>query len=312
LRTGLYDAQCRLLTRHAQPTEVEKGRESVLERLIEQVRCVGNTEQASWDRIQAVGIAAPGPLDPCRGVIHWAPNLPGWHDVPLADRVSEAIGRPVFLGNDGNLAALAEQRCGAGQGYDDLAYITVSTGIGGGVISGGKLVDGHRGFGGEVGHMTMEPNGPRCNCGNSGCLESLASGAAIAQQARQVVEAGARTRIADLASGNLGRITARLVHEAAQQGDVVAIDLFRKAGMYRGIGVVNLLYLFNPAVVIVGGGVAKAGDLLFVPLRATVRQRIHGIYWQDCPIVQAALGKDVCLTGAAILAMEGIAAKQVR
>ena len=185
-------------------------------------------------------------------------------------------------------------------------YITVSTGIGGGVISDGQLILGRGGLGGEVGHMTVEASGPRCKCGNVGCLETLASGMAIARQARESVAAGARTCIADLVNGDLERIDAKVVHDAARQGDVVAVDLLRKAGMYLGIGIVNMMYLFNPGMVIIGGGVSKAGDLLFAPMQATVRQRIHEIYWRDCPIVGAALGDDVCLTGAAILAMEGM------
>lgn len=310
LRTALYGPQCQALARLAEPTRAHEGVESVLQRLIEGVRSMGDTAQVRWDRVKAIGVSAPGPLDPRQGVIHWAPNLPGWRDVPLADQLGKALGRPVFLGNDGNLAALAEQRCGAGQGQADLVYITVSTGIGGGIVSDGQLIFGQRGLGGEVGHMTVEASGPRCNCGNVGCLEALASGMAIARQARELVTAGARTRIADLVNGDLERVEAKVVHEAARQGDVVAVDLFRRAGMYLGIGIVNLMYLFNPGIVVIGGGVSKAGDLLFVPMLATIRQRIHEIYWQDCPIVRAALGDDVCLMGAALLAMEGMMVEQ--
>lgn len=302
LRTALFDESFQVLTRHAEPTLAHEGEESVVKRMIAAVRSLG--DEAGWGRIRAVGVSAPGPLDPWRGVVLWAPNLPGWEQVPLKERLSEALDQPVFVGNDGNLAALAEQRCGAGQGRADLVYLTVSTGIGGGVISGGQLVLGRGGFGGEVGHMTIEAGGPRCNCGNIGCLEALASGTAIARQAREVVEAGARTCIAELAGGDLARITAKLVHEAADQGDVVAVDIYRKAGMYLGVGIVNLMYLFNPGMIVMGGGVTKAEDLLFVPMRAAIRQRIDEIYWQDCPIVRATLGSDVCLMGAAILAME--------
>jgi glucokinase len=154
--------------------------------------------------------------------------------------------------------------------------------------------------------MTLKADGPRCNCGNIGCLEALASGTAIARQARELVEVGAQTQIADMVAGDLERITAKVVHEAADKGDVVATDLFRKAGMYLGVGIVNLMYLFNPGVVVIGGGVSKAGDVLFVPMRATIRQRIHEIYWRDCLIVRAALGDDVCLMGAALLVMEAV------
>ncbi|MEJ2210594.1 MAG: ROK family protein [Anaerolineae bacterium] len=159
---------------------------------------------------------------------------------------------------------------------------------------------------GEVGHITLEPQGPLCNCGNHGCLEALASGTAIARRARELVRAGAKTLLADMAGSDLERLTAEMVHEAADRGDVVAVDLFRQAGRYLGIGVATLMYLFNPAMVIIGGSVAKAGHLLFVPLQATLRERIYPAYWQDCPIVPAALGDDVGLIGAALWARESL------
>ncbi len=308
LRAVLYNSHLQVLARHAEPTHAHEGMEAVVGRLVAAVRRIG--KEAGWDRVAAVGVSAPGPLDPRQGVIHWAPNLPGWRDVPLAARLMAEVDRPVFLGNDGNLAALAEQRCGAGQGQPDLVYITVSTGIGGGVISDGQLILGRGGLGGEVGHMTVEAHGPRCNCGNIGCLEALASGTAIARQAQELVAGGVQTLMADLVAGDLASLTAQVVYEAASRGDAVAIDLFRRAGVYLGIGIVNLMYLFNPAMVVIGGGVSKAGDLLFVPMHATIRQRIHEIYWARCPIVRAALGDDVCLMGAGILAREGAADRQ--
>lgn len=304
LRFALFHEGYQIAARHVEATRPEEGPQAVLDRIVARMQELG--EQAGRNEVRAVGVAAPGPLDPFRGVILQAPNLPGWRDVPLAEHLCQALGCPVFVGNDANLAALAEQRRGAGQGRTDLAYITVSTGIGGGVISGGCLVQGHRGLAGEVGHMTLEPDGPRCNCGNRGCLEALASGTAIGRQARELVRAGARTLIADLAEGDLERITAKLVHQAADRGDVVAVDLFRQAGRYLGIGIVNLMYLFNPSMIIVGGSVAKAGHLLFVPMQATIRDRIYEAYWQDCPVVPAALGDDVGLIGATIWARESL------
>lgn len=304
LRFALFDKGYRIVDRQAEPTRPEQGPERVLDRIVARMRTLG--EQIGWDKVRAVGVAAPGPLDPFRGVILQAPNLPGWRDVPVADHLRQSLGCPAFVGNDANLATLAEQRRGAGRGHEDVAYVTVSTGIGGGVISGGRLVQGHHGLAGEVGHITLEPQGPRCNCGNHGCLEALASGTALARQAREVVQAGAETLIADLAGGDPERITAKLVHDAADRGDAVAVDLFRQAGRYLGIGIATLMYLFNPAMVVVGGSVAKAGHLLFVPMQATLRQRIYPAYWQDCPVVQAALGDDVGLIGAAIWARESL------
>jgi glucokinase len=292
--------------RHAEATKASEGLESVLGRMVAAIRAVG--EQAGWDRVKAIGVSAPGPLDPWRGTILWAPNLPGWKDVPLGERLSQAVDRPVFLGNDANLAALAEHRHGAGQGYADMVYLTVSTGIGGGVISDGRLIIGRKGLGAEVGHMTVEAHGPVCNCGNIGCLETMASGTALARQAREIVAAGIRTRIADLVGGDAERVTAKVIHDAADDGDPVAVDLWRKAGVYLGVGIVNLMYLFGPGVIVIGGGLTKAGDLLLAPMRVTVRQRIKEVYWRECPIIPPVLGDDVSLIGAATWALEGVKA----
>jgi len=304
LRVAACSGGRQMIVRRAEPTRAAEGLESVLSRMVAGIRAVG--DEVGWDCVKAVGVSAPGPLDPWQGVILWAPNLPGWKDVPLGERLRQAVCRPVFLGNDANLAALAEQRHGAGQGYTDLVYITVSTGIGGGIISDNRLIIGRRGLGAEVGHMTVEAHGPVCNCGNIGCLEAMASGTALARQAREIVAAGIRTRIADLVDGDLKRISAKIVHDAAVDGDPVAVDLWRKAGVYLGVGIVNLMYLFGPGVIVIGGGLTKVGDLMLAPMRETVQQRIKEVYWKDCPIVPAALGDDVSLIGAATLAVEGL------
>jgi glucokinase len=306
-RIALVDRDLEILTRRVEPTQAREGVESVLDTLIRRMEKLGL--DFGWDRIRAVGVSAPGPLDPQRGVILWVPNLPDWRDIALTERLGRAVGRPVFLGNDANTAALAEHRLGSGRGYSDMIYITISTGIGSGIISNGRLLLGHEGLAGEVGHMILEPDGPRCNCGSAGCLEALASGTAIARQARDLVTAGERTLIAEIVRGDLDRITAHLVHAAAIDGDAIAVDLLRRAGTYLGLGLVNLMRLFNPGLVAIGGGVTNAGDFLFAPMHAAIRERIGEIYWRRCLIVPPALGGDVCLTGAAILAWDGLAAQ---
>jgi glucokinase len=301
VRTALVAHDDEILARHEGATQAEKGPDDLVRRIVATARCLA--EEVGGADATAVGVSAPGPLDPARGVILWAPNLPGWRDVPLAQMLQAALDRPVHMGNDGNLAALAEQRRGAARGHDDVVYITVGTGVGGGLIGGGHLLVG-QGFGGEVGHMVVDPDGPRCNCGNRGCLEAVASGMAIARQARGLLEAGAQTAIRELAGGDPGAADARLVHQAARQGDAIAVDLFRRAGVALGIGAANLVYLLNPSIIVVGGSVAKAGDLLLVPMRATLSQRVPPLYWRNCPIVPAALAGDAGLVGAAILARE--------
>jgi len=301
IRVALSDENGHLQRRTATLTRAEEGPEPIIARIIASMRQA--LSNMPLEQVRGIGVAAPGPLDPWRGVIIWAPNLPGWHNVPLRERLADEFGRPVYLGNDANLAALAEQRFGAGQGIDDLIYITVSTGIGGGIITGGRLLLGSDGFAGEVGHQTLEPHGPRCNCGNIGCLEALASGPAIAREAVRRIQAGESSAIVDMVGGDLSKVTAKEVNEAAQAGDQLAIEVFHRAGFYLGVGIVNLLHLFNPRLIIIGGSVAKAGALLFDPMWETIRERAGAGYAEELRIVPAALGDDVSLLGAVALVL---------
>jgi len=273
----------------------------VIERIKEAIReALGQ----HLEEIQAIGIASAGPLDPWDGVIIKAPNLPGWDQVPLRAIIEEEFGLPTYLGNDANLAALAEQHFGAGKGTKDLIYITHSTGIGGGIIVDGRMLLGSKGLGAEVGHIILDRDGPHCGCSSMGCLEAMAAGPAIARNAVQAIEAGRETIIPDLVDGDLSRISAREVNEAAQQGDALGIELIRQAGELLGIGLVSLMHLFNPEIIVIGGGVSKAGDLLFEPAREMVRARCMAEdYWRDTPIVPAALGDDVGLMGAIALVL---------
>jgi glucokinase len=302
IRAALADEKGGILRRTSCLTLAEEGLGPVIGRIKGAIYEM--MESTDRGQLQGIGIVAPGPSDPWKGVIIEAPNLSGWVNIPLKALLEEEFGLPVMVGNDANLAALAEQRFGAGQGVSDLIYITVSTGIGGGIIVDNRLLLGARGMAGEIGHQTIEAHGPRCNCGNVGCLEALAAGPAIARRARELIKSGVETSIADLVGGDLDRISAKVVNMAAQAGDPVAIEVFRQAGFYIGVGIVNLLHLFNPSLIIIGGSVTKAGDLLFEPIRATVRERaMASYYWEDTPIVPAALGDDVGLLGAVALVL---------
>jgi glucokinase len=299
IRACLADERGTILARANRLTLAEEGRDAVLRRIEEAVREVIGEHKAS--DLAGVGITAPGPLDPKTGVIFTPPNLPGWHNVPLKAILEEALGLPIYAGNDANLAALGERHFGAGQGVDDLIYITVSTGIGGGIIADGKLLVGVNGAAGEVGHHTIDIHGPRCNCGNVGCLEVLAAGPAIAGYAIAAIQRGEETLIAALARESGDVVTAAHVTRAAHAGDAVARRIMRQVGEYIGVGVVNLLHLFNPRLVIIGGGVAMgAGELLFGPIREMVQARAMEIY-RPTRIVPADLGDDVGLLGAVAL-----------
>ncbi len=297
IRAALCTAEEGIICRTSTPTMAKEGPEKVIERLAGQMRRAA--ESVPPEEILAAGIAAPGPLDPWKGVVRGAPNLPGWQNVPLAETISKKLGLPTFLGNDANLAALGEHAFGAGRGVDDMIYITVSTGIGGGIISGGRLLLGSRGLAAEVGHQTLEAHGVRCNCGNIGCMEAYASGTAISRRAREAVEAGLETALAELET-----ITARDVADAARSGDRVAREIMNEAGFYLGVGIVNLLHLFNPSRIILGGSVTKSWDLFADTMWDAIRSRAQAPYLEGLEIVRAALGDDAGLMGAMALVLE--------
>jgi glucokinase len=285
-------------------TQATKGVETILQRLEMAVREVAGDHLSA---INGIGIAAAGPLDPNTGVVLSAPNLPGWENLPLRRTMQERLARPVYIGNDANMAALGEWKFGAGQGHNDVLYLTLSTGIGGGVIAGGQMLVGARGLATEVGHMLAVPDGPLCGCGQRGHLEAVASGTAIARLARVKLKAGdgADSRLWELCSGDLDSITGALVGQAAQAGDEFARRLIVEAGTFIGRTVASLLHCLNPSVVICGGGVSMLGDVILEPIRAAVRQHaLSEAYWRSCPIVPAALGDDAGLIGAGALAME--------
>jgi glucokinase len=297
IRVAISDTAGEFITRVAHPTPRVGG-----EAAIEAVKtAIHAALDESGQAVAAIVIVAPGPLDPRRGVVIHAPNVPGWRNIPLSAILNREFSVPVLLGNDASAAGLGEQWFGAGRGHHDLVYLTISTGIGGGVISDDRLLIGARGYAAELGHNSVCADGPLCNCGNYGCVEMLASGLAIARQAREAIQLGRPTILTEMAGGDLERIDARMVAEAARQGDQVAQDTYQRAGFFLGVAIVNFLYTFNPTIVVLGGGVTKAGPLLFDPVVETVHARAPRAYWEDCDIVPAALGEDVGLRGALAL-----------
>ena len=257
-RTALIDRAGRLHYRSSTETNAEKGPGAVIEMMIGQFRAA--IEGAGKGRILAVSTTAPGPLDPWRGLVFQPPNLPGWNEVPLREILEERLGRPAFVSNDANAAALAEHRFGAGRGSRHLIYVTVSTGVGGGIIADNRLMLGAHGSSGEIGHIVVDPAGPRCGCGNRGCVESLASGPAIASRFVDRVREGADTTLAGMP---IDEISTTQIVSAAQNGDKLATEVLAEAGRWLGIALANMLHLFDPEIIVVGGGVSNAGELIF-------------------------------------------------
>ena len=282
-----------------------RGVEPVLGAVVATVEQVMREGAAAREQVVAVGVGAPGPMNPETGVVYDPPNMEGWHDVPLGAMLTERLGMRVFIENDANAAAVGEWWVGAGQGVSDLIYITVSTGIGGGIIIGDRLHHGVNGTAGEVGHMTIDLHGPPCPCGRStGCLEVLASGTAIARMAREAVESGRRSALLEMTGGRPEAITAAMVEAAARDRDEVAGEVFTRAATYLGVGMANLLNLFNPERIVIGGGVSNAGEMLFAPVRRIARARAFERPGRDAQIVPASLGDDVGAVGAAAVAFQ--------
>jgi glucokinase len=249
-------------------------------------------------KVKAVGVASPGPLNPQTGTILATPNIPEWINFPLGPNLSRHFGVPVHLDNDANLAGLGEWRFGAGKGHHHVLYLTISTGIGGGVISNDRLLQGYHGLAAELGHVTIVPDGPICSCGYPGHIEALASGPAIARYVNEELKKGEKSILK--ASPDLG---AQQIADAARQGDALAIAAYARAGEYLGIALANFLHIFDPSIVIFGGGVSQSGELLLVPLKTSLHERVFNPrYLENLIITTAALGDDAGLLGALALA----------
>ena len=283
------------------PTLAEGGAGAVVDRiaaLVEDViaETISETGAARSDFL-GVGIGSPGPLDRARGVVIVTPNL-GWRDFPLRDEVSKRVNLPATLDNDANCATLGEWWCGAAKGGRNVVGMTIGTGIGGGLILDGKLYHGSADSAGEIGHTTIDSTGRRCKCGNYGCLEAYTSGPAIAERARETLEGDDDSLLVGMVDGDLKKITAQTVFEAAKRGDRVASEVVRDTAHFLGVGVSNLLNIFNPDVFVIAGGVTQAGDLLFDPLRAEVRRRAFKPAVEACRIVAGALPLSAGVVGA--------------
>lgn len=299
ISAGLVDNTGDIIAYDYRQTLAEEGPDTVVRRMLDATREV----MVPSSQVTAVGVGAPGPLDVETGVVIAPPNLPGWDRVPLRKLIEEDLGITTFLENDANAAALGEHRFGAGQGLAHMIYVTVSTGIGGGLILDGELYHGNGGMAGEIGHTTVLPYGPLCGCGNRGCLEALAAGTAVARQAREHVASGVPTSMADLMDGDPEHITAKLVAQAADQGDVEAQEILAEAMQYLGIGMSNLVNLFNPQMIVIGGGLINLGEALLDPVRRAVRRRALSAAAEAVRVVPAALGDKVGVLGAAAVAL---------
>lgn len=284
------------------PTDSHRGAKYVVDRIIEMVETsiaeVLQEQKSDRSEIAGVGIGSPGPLDRKAGMVINTPNL-GWRNFPLRDLIANAVNLPATLDNDANCATYGEWWLGAGRDVDTLVGLTIGTGIGGGIVLDGEIYHGVSDVAGEIGHMTIDSMGRRCNCGNYGCLEAYASGPAIALRAVEGIQAGVDTILTTMVAGQLDAITAATVYEGVVAGDEYATEIMRETARFLGAGIGTVINVLNPEMVVIAGGVTRAGEHLFGPLRSEVRRRAFRSAEERCSIVSGALPGTAGVIGAA-------------
>jgi glucokinase len=286
------------------PTPADEGVQAVIGRLFTAIDGLLNLNNMEASQLGGIGVAVAGAIDSGRGLITFSPNLPGWRDVPLGEIVQQRYRVDAFLVNDASAAALGEHRFGAGRGISNLILLTLGTGIGGGIIINGEMYGGACGSAGEIGHMVIDVNGPECACGSRGCLEALASGTAVARDAIRRINHGEKSSLIEMVKGEIESITAETVGTAARNGDSLAQDVLSQAANYLGVGLVNLVNIFNPEMIVLGGGMSELGDLFIDPAKRVVAERAFPVSAQTVRIVTAQLGNEAGVYGAAVFALE--------
>jgi glucokinase len=303
IASALVDESGQILAHDRRETRAADGQDAVVGRIQESARAVIEAGELEPSSIGGIGIGAPGPIDMAAGLVVAPPNLPGWDRVPLKKKLESELAITTYLENDANAAALGEHRFGAGRGVDHMVYVVVGTGVGGGLILDGHLYHGASGMAGEIGHMTIDPEGPICPCGRRGCLEALVSGPSIAREARNRIAQGVPTLISELAEGEESRITAKLVAQAAERGDETAEQVLAQAMHYLGLGMANLVHMLNPELIVIGGGVANLGERMFGPVRRLIEELAFPEAAEAVRVAPAELGENAGVLGAAAVAM---------
>lgn len=299
INTGIVDEEGRIVQSIKLPTMEEQGPEAVVERIKESIKIVLDKAGISPGELKGIGICSPGAIDADRGVVVKSPNLTGWENVPVVEMLKEDYATEIKINNDANAAALGEYQFGSGRGTKNFVYITLSTGIGGGIIIDGSLYGGANLNAAEIGHTMINFDGPKCNCGSYGCFEAYASGTAIGRIAREEIKKGRSTIISRIAGNEA--VKAEHVFDAAKKGDSLAIEIIDKEAFYLGIGLANVINFINPERIAIGGGVSNQWDMFYDKMVETAKLRAFGPSFEVCSIVRAELGGDIGLLGAAAL-----------
>jgi glucokinase len=303
MHAAIAGADGQILAERIEPTLSHEGPPGVLRRM---ARLVSRLAQTVGKQPMACGVGVPGLLDLASGTTKFLPNLPtNWRDVPMRDMLAAQLGGPVHLLNDVRTATLGELTFGRGRQAGTMAFFSIGTGIGGGVVVDGKLRLGPLGAAGELGHQIILPDGPRCGCGNRGCLEAIASASAIAAEGVRLMLSGQAPKLHEIVGGEPGRVSTKTMAQAAREGDAVVAEAIVRAAEYLGIGVVNVVVTLHPDLIVLGGGAAAIGDLLFDTVRATVKRRIGMFPADGVRIEPSQLGDKAGIVGAVALAIQG-------
>lgn len=298
VKIALVSDKGKIIYSNSIPTRAEMGYEHTINSMKDAIRDLLKETKMKPSDIEGIGFGFPGQIDCKKGVVRLAPNIPGWVDIPIASIIEKEFGIPTRVDNDVRTATLGELNYGAGVGCENLICITVGTGIGSGLVVNGKLVRGANNAAGEIGHIKLNmQGGPLCGCGDRGCLEAYASGPSIVAMAEEYIRGGKSTKYRELANPE---ITPYIVAVAAKEGDPVARQIFRVMGEYIGMGLTSVVNLLNPEKIIIGGGVADAGDILLEPIKETIAKRAMTIQ-REVKIVPAQLGNTAGVIGASLL-----------
>ena len=301
VKIALVDGEGKIIYSNSVPTYAQMGYEYTVNNIKQAIRDLMKETNTDAKEIEGIGFDFPGQVDYKTGVVKLAPNIPGWINVPIAQMIEEEFNIPTRIDNDVRCAALGELKFGAGKGCENFVCITVGTGIGSGLVINGQLVRGAANAAGEIGHIKLQMNGgPICGCGDTGCLEAFASGPSIVAMAQEYLKGGKSTKFREMAGAD-GEITPYIVAKAAEAGDPVGKRSFEIVGADIGMGIVSVINLLNPEKVIIGGGVAAAGDLLLDPIRKTIKERAMVVAGNSVEIVPAELGNSAGVIGASML-----------
>jgi glucokinase len=297
---ALVDLKGKIKNKVKISTQANKDACYIIKTIIENIKVLVRGINSS--QIIGIGIGAAGQIDHPNGMIQFSPNL-HWRNIPIVKEIKKEFKVPVFIDNDANVACYGEFLFGAGQGAQSIICVTLGTGVGGGIIIDGKIYRGAGGAAGEIGHLTVESRGRKCNCGNHGCMEAYVGAPHMRERCIEKIKAGRKSIITKIVEGSLSKITPKVLLEAAFYKDALALEIWQETGMYLGIGLASLINIFNPEKIIIGGGVANAGKLISDPMKKTIKERALAVSLHEVKIVRAKLGEEAGVIGAAMLVL---------